>query len=324
MPAAAAGTPILPLAVRPMLAQAADGPLASSDYAYEVKWDGMRVLLGLDGDRVSIRTRNDIEAFPRFPELACLRELITPSRAILDGEIVRMVDGAPSFGALQSRIHLSNPLEIERGAVEAPILLIVFDLLRIGDEWLMGRRWQERRERLESVVRQGAAVQISPVFDDGMELWKIIDNLRLEGVMAKLRSAPYTPGKRSPSWLKIKRLHTCDVVVGGWTEGTGHRAGMGALVLGVYIGDRLYPIGKVGTGFDDLMLGEMLRSLPKLETKECPFEPRPVTDAVTHWARPELVCEIRCLGLGSDGNIRFPVFVRWRPDKLPRDCAMGA
>src|SRR5688500_10363594 len=101
--------PVLPAGFGPMLATSASGPLDSPDYAYEVKWDGMRVLVGLDGERLTFRTRNQIEAVERFPELAVLRDCVRPSRAVLDGEIVRLVDGKPNFGSLQYRIHASNP-----------------------------------------------------------------------------------------------------------------------------------------------------------------------------------------------------------------------
>src|SRR5688500_1590434 len=98
--------PILPLSVAPMLAQAAEGPPTSADYAYEVKWAGMRVLCGGAGERLSFHTRNRIEAVSRFPELGVLRESLRSSGAVLDGEIVRLVEGKPNFGSLQRRIQL--------------------------------------------------------------------------------------------------------------------------------------------------------------------------------------------------------------------------
>ena len=99
-----AAAPVLPADLRPMLAQPASGPLSSPEYAFEVKWDGMRVLAGLDGERLSLRTRNGIEALPRFPELRALRDVVERSQAILDGEIVRMVGGRPNFWMFRCRL----------------------------------------------------------------------------------------------------------------------------------------------------------------------------------------------------------------------------
>lgn len=316
-----AGSPVLPPSLLPMLATSAQGPLDSPDYAYEVKWDGMRVLIGVDGDRLSLRTRNHLEAADRFPELAVLREAVQPGQVILDGEIVRLVDGIPNFGALQYRIHASNPYDIRRLMVEQPVALIVFDILRSGDEWLMDRPWEERRSRLEACVTPGPVVQLSLVCPDGRPLWDSVCAMGLEGVMAKRRNAKYEAGRRSPAWLKIKCQQTIDLVVGGWTEGTGSRSsGLGALIVGAYDDDaRLIPLGRVGSGFDQAGLIEALHVLKQLEIPECPFRTRPDADTKPHWVRPELVCEVRYQGWSQDNKLRFPVFMRWRADRRASD-----
>src|SRR5687768_8464211 len=127
-PLAAPGR-IIPPTLSPMLAQPVEGPHDSPDFAYEVKWDGMRVLIGIEDGSLSLRTRNNIEAAPRFPELAVLRERLGCSRAILDGEIVSLVNGRPNFGRLQGRIQLGDPREIRHLAQAEPAALILFDLL---------------------------------------------------------------------------------------------------------------------------------------------------------------------------------------------------
>lgn len=316
----ATGGSLLPPDLAPMLAQAADGPLDSSDYAYEVKWDGMRVLVGLDGDRLTLRTRNGIEAADRFPELAELRQAVRVTSAILDGEIVRLVDGKPNFGSLQRRIQLSNPRDVYRMAQSEPAALVLFDVLRTGHEPIMVRSWEERRCRLEEVVEPGAVIQLSPIWSDGKQLYDTVCSLGLEGVMAKRRLSRYTPGRRSPAWLKIKTCKTVEAIVGGWTEGSGYRTdSLGALLLGWFADGEFVFLGHVGTGFDQGGLDEAMRVLKPLETAECPFHPRPATNARPHWVRPEAVCEVRYADWSADGRLRFPVFERWRPDRDAAD-----
>ena len=324
---AAAGVspaPVLPLRVKPMLAQAAEGPLDSADFAYEVKWDGMRVLVGLDGERVAMCTRNGLDASLRFPELREVRSAVRSERAILDGEIVRLADGKPDFGTLQHRMHLSDPQEIRRRAEAEPAALILFDMLRDGDEPLTDQPWQARRERLEACLTPGPVIQLSPVWEDGRPLLELMGRMGLEGVMAKRRQARYTPGRRSDGWLKIKTASTVDLVVGGWTEGSGGRqTGVGALVVGAYEGSRFVCVGSVGSGIDwDLALA-MPRLLAPLAAESCPFGEMPDTNARPHWLRPGLVCEVRHMGWSHTGKLRFPVFVRWRPDKGAGECRLA-
>ncbi|HEU4752094.1 MAG TPA: non-homologous end-joining DNA ligase [Armatimonadota bacterium] len=307
-----------------MLAQPAEGPLSAPEYAYEVKWDGMRVLCAVDGDQISFHTRNRIEAFTRFPELAPLRDAVRSRRAILDGEIVRLVDGKPNFNSLQRRIQLSNPRDIQRMAEAEPAALVLFDLLRAEDQWLLEQPWEARRDRLERELEVSPAIQLSPVWPDGRPLWQTAVALGLEGVMAKRRASRYLPGKRSPAWLKIKTSLTVEAIVCGWTDGSGARGdSLGALVLGCLQDGELVHIGRSGSGFDQDTLSEALRLLRPLATPECPFGFCPETETRAHWVRPDLVCEVRFSGWTNDRKLRFPVFLRWRPDKPPAECVLS-
>jgi bifunctional non-homologous end joining protein LigD len=321
---APAAGPVLPLTLAPMLAQAAEGPLEAADHAYEVKWDGMRVMVGVEDGRLSLLTRNRIEAATRFPELSRIGEQVRAPQAILDGEIVRLVNGKPNFGSLQLRIQAANPRDIRNMAEAEPAALILFDLLRAEDECLLNRPWEERRRRLEALVDPSPTLQISPVWPNGRVLWETVSSLGMEGVMAKRRSARYTPGKRTPAWLKIKACQTVDAVVGGWTEGTGSRSDtLGALILGLPVDGHFVYIGRVGTGFDMPGLEQAVTLLRAIETPDCPFLGRPDTDRRPHWVQPHLVCEVKHLGWSNDARLRFPVFLRWRPDRHSSSLATG-
>ena len=318
--------PLVPARLRPMLAQSGGvEALGWEGYAYEVKWDGMRVLAGWDSaGRVALRSRNDLDATARFPELAALPEAVSLAQGVVDGEIVRLVDGRPSFWALQRRIQCANPSEIARLALDEPVQLVVFDLLQGDGVSLLSTPWDERRGTLEDLLAPHPVVRLSPVWSEGVALWHSVYELDLEGVIAKRRGSRYLPGKRSADWLKIKVGHTRDVVVGGWTEGQGGRRGtLGALLVGQPGPGGLRYLGHVGTGFSTVELREACACLAALEISECPFEHEPIPNAPVRWARPEAVAEITHHGWSAEGRLRAPVFVRWRPDKTPEECVEG-
>jgi bifunctional non-homologous end joining protein LigD len=133
--------------------------------------------------------------------------------------------------------------------------------------------------------------------------------------VAKRREGIYTPGRRSDAWLKVKRVQTIEVVVGGWTAGAGARRGLpGALLVGAFEQEGLTYLGHVGTGFDQRSLEEAVSLLRPLETTVCPFRTYPVANARPHWVAPRCVCEIRHHGWTHDRKLRMGVFVRWRSD----------
>lgn len=308
---------VIPRELRPMLARGADGPLDDPAYAYEMKWDGMRVLAGVRGPRWSLITRNALEAAPRFPELAVLLGAVG-NDAILDGEIITLRDGKPCFWTLQQRIQAHSPRTIEALAEQYPAALVLFDILRVGESWVVEESWTERRSRLEAAIVPTPEVMLSPVWDEGRHLWDTACRMDLEGVMAKLRSGRYTPGARSLAWRKIKIEASVDVVVGGWTEGAGERRGLpGALLVGRPGPGGLEYLGHVGSGFDAAELAEALTLLRPLDTATCPFRPEPRTNAPAHWVRPQHICEVTHQGWSAEGHLRAPIFHRWRPDKLP-------
>ncbi|MCA1596037.1 MAG: DNA ligase [Chloroflexi bacterium] len=295
---------VIPAAAQPMLAAVGSAEdLASPGRRYELKWDGMRVIAGVHGREWRLRTRNALEAQQRFPELVEIVGAAACPRLILDGEIVCLDEQAkPSFQRLQQRIQAAGGAAVRALADRYPSRLVLFDILQEGDEWLTSRPWEERRKRLESAILPSRSIELSPVWESGEDLWQAVCRLGMEGVMAKSADGLYLPGRRSPSWRKIKRVETLDVVVGGWTEGAGQRSdSMGALMVGMPSPGGLQFMGHVGTGLDP------------------PFVPTPVPNAPAHWVEPCFVCEVRHHGQTTAGSLRAPVFVRWRPDLSPTD-----
>jgi bifunctional non-homologous end joining protein LigD len=311
----------LPDQLEPMLAKAGTLPRDPDDWAFEVKWDGVRAVVHSQPGRIHLLSRNGNDVTAAYPELRALNPALSSHDAILDGEIVAFDDdGRPSFQALQSRMH-ARGTHVKRLAEKRPVTLMLFDLLWLDGHSLVDLPWEERRERLEALGLDGPHWQVPPAHvGAGEALLAATAQQDLEGVIAKRLDAPYRPGRRSDAWLKIKNEQRQEFVVGGWMPGKGGRAGvLGSLQLGVYDedGDLRYA-GGVGTGFDQATLRELTGKLERLERKTTPFAGRQPPRGV-RFARPSLVCEVRFAEWTGDGSIRHGSFQGLRDDKDAKD-----
>mgnify|MGYP001318920717 CR=1 FL=1 len=299
---------------------AVNGELPSGPgWAYELKWDGVRALAVVSGDRVRLYARSGAEITAAYPELAGLATALPD--VVLDGEIVVFdAAGRPSFATLAERIHVREPARAARLAAEIPVTYMIFDILRLDGEDLTGRAYLRRREVLERVVPPGPRWLVSPWFADGPATLTAAAEHSLEGVMAKRLDSRYRPGARSSDWIKVKRDRTADFVVGGWRPGARR---LGSLLVGSpAAAGRLEYRGRVGGGISAADERELLAALAPLRSDTSPFT-RPLARADARgatWVRPELVVEVRYAQRTPDGRLRFPRFVRTRPDKLPREC----
>ncbi|MGH8893191.1 MAG: non-homologous end-joining DNA ligase [Actinomycetes bacterium] len=315
----------LPALVRPMLATAGDLPPAESEdsWAFEMKWDGVRSVVYVDGGEVRVLTRNDREVADTYPELRGLAEPLDGRPVVLDGEIVALDEaGRPSFGELQARMHVQRPGAplLER----VPVSYLVFDVLHLEGESRLSWTYDDRRSLLESVGLDGPRWATPPAFEgDGASAVEVSRRQGLEGVMAKRRASTYHPGRRSRDWLKVKHVRMQEVVVGGWSPGEGNRTGrIGSLLLGVNDEDgRLVYAGHVGTGFSVPVLEDLGTRLGRLQQSSPPFAdevPRPhAKDA--RWVRPELVGEVAFSEWTRDGRMRHPTWRGLRLDKSPSE-----
>ena len=239
------------------------------------------------------------------------------------GEIVALdTKGRPSFGRLQERMNLAKPAEVEAARAKAAVHFMAFDLLELGGDSVVKKHYDERRRLLAKHVRSAGEVQVPPAFDgDEDAAMRSSRELGLEGVMAKKVDSTYLPGKRSRSWIKLKHHRSQEVVVGGWTEGKGGRAGrIGALLLGIPGDDGLEYVGKVGTGFGGKELDAMAARFAKLERATSPLEGVPEVEAkAAHWIRASLVGEVEFAEWTATGRLRQPSWRGWRTDKKPAD-----
>jgi bifunctional non-homologous end joining protein LigD len=319
----------LPELIRPMLA--APGLLPrrdeDDDYAYEMKWDGIRAIVYVEGGRVRILSRNDRDVTAGYPELRPLGPALGATAVVLDGEIVAFdAEGRPNFGRLQQRMHVTAAAAVRRLATDVPVSFLAFDVLHLDGRSTLPLPYDDRRALLESLALAGPSWATPPAFvGDGAAAMQASAGSGLEGVVAKRRISAYEPGRRSRNWIKVKTLRTQEVVIGGWKPGEGRRAGgIGSLLLGVFTDRGLVYAGHVGTGFTAAMLDDLAARMRPLARKTSPFVdevPRAFAREA-QWVRPALVAEVAFGEWTRDGRLRHPTWRGLRPDKRPEQVTV--
>jgi len=297
-------------------------PEGQDGWAFEMKWDGVRAVVYVDGPSVRVLTRTDREVAASYPELQGIAGAVG-RRAVLDGEIVALDEaGRPSFGELQARMHVQHP-----GAAllaRVPVSFLAFDVLHLDDAARLSTSYDGRRALLEGLGLEGPHWATPPAFEgDGPSAMGVSGQQGLEGVVAKRRSSTYQPGRRSRDWVKVKHVRMQEVVVGGWSPGEGNRSGrIGSLLLGVTDDrGRLVYAGQVGTGFSVRALEDLGARLADLERATSPFAddvPRAHAKGA-RWVTPRLVGEVAFTEWTREGRLRHPTWRGLRPDKGPTD-----
>jgi bifunctional non-homologous end joining protein LigD len=296
---------------RPMLATLVNELPRAGGWLYEVKFDGYRAIAYVRGGRCELRSRTDNDLTARFGEVATAIDRATRGDAVLDGEVCALDEhGRPSFSAMQTG--------------SGKLVYYAFDCLEARGESLVDRPLEERRERLKDLVRPGPVVMLSEAFDDGGSLLHAVTEQGLEGIVAKRRGSPYAEGRRTRDWQKLKAHQRQELVVTGYTRGSGARAAtFGSLVLGVNEGGELRYAGNVGTGFDDREIRRLLEKLRPLERADSPFPTPPKMPRVRKgdvvWVEPRLVAEVEFSEWTHDGHVRQPSYKGLRDDKPAAD-----
>lgn len=326
----------MPRTVAPMLAEAGDAVFNRRDWMWEPKLDGYRTIAFINREGVSLQSRRGLALAPKFPRLVAELGKQMAEGMILDGELVAFgADGKPSFGALQDRAQLKTDREIAAAEQTMPVVFFCFDLLYFAGIDLRGSTYADRRRYLAQCLLPSPLVQLVHAADDGIALEKAALASGFEGVVGKRKESRYETGRRSPSWLKIKPTRTGEFVVGGYTQGKGSRAALGALLVGYWSKDKTdgkpaeNPAGKrgekdkliyashVGSGFDAKTLELLQARLEPLQRKTWPFAEKPEPNGPTRptiWVEPTTVVEVSFQNWTDDGALRAPVFVRLRDD----------
>ena len=299
----------------PMSACLVKTPPESSDWLFEVKWDGVRALCFLDEGELRIFSRRGRRCERQYPELSVLPHYVAGRQAVLDGEITVLDQhGVSRFELIQPRIANSDPAAVARLAHNTPAALFLFDILYLDGYDLREVALSERRRALLAVLTPSDVVRVSESFSGGgEELLAAAKENGLEGIVAKRASSCYE-SRRSRQWLKLKLVNEQEFVVCGFTAG--EREHFGSLVLGAYDDGKLVWVGNVGTGFSMQTVRDLLAKLQPLATDQSPFATRPRIPGVT-WVRPELVAMVKFSEWTRDKRLRAPVFLGLRDDVKP-------
>ena len=302
-----------PERVRPQLATLVEKPPEGDEWLHEVKFDGYRALCRIEDGKARFYTRQGNDWTDRFASLVAAVEALTVQNALLDGEVaVLLQNGASSFQALQNSLTTKGK----------DLVYYVFDLLYLNGYDIRRTPLLERKALLASLLREEAGpVRFSDHFQgNGKELFETACKHSLEGIISKQANRPYTSG-RSADWLKIKCVKSQEFIVGGFTDPGGSRIGFGALLVGFRENGKLVYAGKVGTGYTERTLKDLLPHLEKLQQPESPFVNPPKGSAVrkVHWVKPELVAQVEFSEWTRDGILRSPSFQGLREDKKPAE-----
>ena len=291
-----------------MLATLVPRPFHKPNWVYEEKYDGIRILAYKEGNKLSLRTRNDIDRVSGFPNLAAAIRRLKSSTLLLDGEVV-----------VFDQKNVSRFRLLQQNSGEAKYA--VFDCLFANGKDLRAEPLSVRRKSLKNAIESGNVLLIAErLAENGFQAYRLAKRRGFEGVVAKDAASPYVEG-RSRYWLKVKIRKEEEFIIGGYTEPAGSRKYFGALLLGAYKQGVLRYVGKVGTGFNEKTLLSLFHKFKPLVRKESPFVP-PLRMKNATFLSPELVAQISFTEWTSDGKLRQPVFLGLREDKSPREVVL--
>ncbi len=319
----------MPRTIKPMLAQAVDGPFSAQGWLFEPKLDGFRIAAYLQDGSVRLLSRTGKDMTRNFPDIAGDLAVLPHREMILDGEVAALdANGVPNFLLLQNNAGTPRVEGAAAHRSAAPVAFYPFDILYLDGRDLRQAPLRQRHRVLNAAVAPSERVRfVERVEAEGEAFFRAAEQLGLEGVMAKRLDSRYEAGQRSRDWLKIKRSLSQEFVIAGYTQGEGERASsFGAIALGYYAEGALTYAGRAGSGFSQQTLQSALDALRPLRTDKCPFpsEPDDLKGLSVTWVRPEVVAQVKFSMWTEDGVLRSPVFLGLRDDVPARAVAREA
>lgn len=311
----------VPAAMSPQLCGVRNTPPTSGDWLHEIKWDGYRLLAELNAGNVVLRTRSGLDWTEKFPEIARAIKSLPATSMWLDGELVVLDEkGRSDFSRLQQALKTGASSELR---------YLIFDLLEIAGVDLRQTPLLERKQLLEELLAKSSVPELAysrHIVGNGERVFAASKGQGVEGIVSKRIDATYEHA-RSASWVKVKHENTDEFVIVGYTKPKGSRTDFGSLLMATAENGGLRYVGRVGTGYDDNTLRDILKRLAPLQQDQAsvnlPAHAK-VSKGQVHWVAPRLVAEVAFRGWGKEGLLRQAAFKRLRDDKPYPDARQEA
>ena len=297
--------------ISPMLIAQMQEPFNDDNWIYELKLDGCRCIGYFDQSGTCLRNKRNMELLPRFPELKELHRSVS-ERTVLDGELVVLQNGVPDFFELQRRTLLTDRFKIEMAAARHPASFVAYDCLYGSSRSIMDRPLLERKELLQTSVKESGRIAISRYIPtDGIGLFRAADEKELEGIVAKRSDSLYYPGKRTKDWIKFKRMADEEFVVCGYIR---KNAKTFSIILGKYHNGAYLYKGHVTLGVTKAAVSQLK------ESGAMPFTsiPSGAGNESAIWVYPDQVCTVEYMP-NTKNSLRQAVFKGFRTDMIPED-----
>jgi bifunctional non-homologous end joining protein LigD len=272
------------------------------DYIYQIKWDGVRIIAVISGQEVILINKRGNFRTMQYPELQKLPSFITAESLVLDGEVVALREGKPSFPAVMHRDACKNKMRCEFLSKTQPIVYMVFDILYLNGRDLRFLSLMERNSQLVEVIKECPFMHRVESFPRGSTLLTAADQAGLEGIVAKQKDSYYLPGKKHSAWYKTKCLRTLKCLVAGYTL---RENKVKSLLLGIWQDKKLVYVGKAANGLNTEDLERLTAELPRWEVEDSPFG-EPLSPEI-HYVEPKMGVLVEFLEWTDALVLRFPV-----------------
>lgn len=290
------------------------------DWVAQVKWDGVRILTYWDGNSVRLFNRKKNERTAQFPELTEVKAYCHASSIILDGEVIALEKGKPSFHKVMKRDGLRRLEKLEWARRNVPIAYMIFDILFYNGDWVISRTLQERQGLLEKIIQPTEEIHRVENFPDSSSLFNVIQAQEMEGVVCKELQSAYVIGGKDQRWQKVKNYRDLWAVIGGVTL---RGKSVNALLLGAYDAEgRLWYIGHAGTGkLTQTEWQQLTRQLLPLKQNERPFVNQPSRLQGALWVEPHMTVKVKYMEWTEGGTLRQPS-IQALSSVSPHECVL--
>lgn len=303
----------------PMEPRSANKPFDSMNHLFQVKWDGVRIVSIINNGQIKLQNRKQKPRTHVYPDFHQFPQWIKGKEAIIDGEMIVLKGGKPSFAGILKRDLKTDIAAIQVAAKQIPSTYIAFDLLFLNGEDLTSRSLEERLALLREIAIPNDYFQVIEDFPTGIGLFKVIEEQEMEGIVAKEKGSPYLVGKKTDYWVKVKRKKDIIAVVGGYTI---KERRFSSLLMGAYLDGQFRYIGNVATGLTVNDTRALSIHLKELKIQHSPFVNSPKLYGVTtHWIQPILTAKIEFMEWTGHYQLRAPVILGFTKDQ-PTNCQL--